>query len=402
VDIYREADTIDPDSEARKHGPGLWAKFQMERICANTADVFTTVSSITALEAEKFLGKKPDIILPNGLDIEKFPTLDQLNVRHNILKQKMDTYIMYHFFPYYQFDLENTLTYFVAGRYEFRDKGLDILIKSLADLNDKLKKEKCEKTVVMFFFVPAGVKGTKLSLLENRSHFFDMNDTVEEESLALKSKLTYLLLSNKKISKASLFSKDILNDLKVKTNRFKKSGTPPVVTHEMADPEHDPILQSLKTHNLKNSAEDRVKVVFYPIYLTGADGLLDTTYYESISAGNLGIFPSFYEPWGYTPLEASVHGVASVTSDVSGFGAYVTPQTQDKKIPGVFILNRLGKTPEEETNQLTQVLYDFLHLSRHERIENNISARKIAESCDWARFITHYITAHNLALSKKD
>jgi len=392
---------INAEEEARNSGPSVWAKFQMERICAREADVFTTVSSITALEAEKFLGKKPDILLPNGLDIEKFPTLEEASILHRVFKQRAQLFLMYHFFPYYQFDLKNTLLYFIAGRYEFRDKGIDIFIKSLGELNKKLKEEKCEKTIVAFFFIPSGVKSIHPDLLENKTNFIDIKDSIDDSKESIINELTYLLVSGKRLSTDALFNKDILHELNIKISRLKRKGTPPLTTHELYDNKQDPILSALKQQNLTNNPDDKVKVVFYPIYLTGADGLLDTTYYESLSAGHLGVFPSFYEPWGYTPLETSARGVSAITTNVSGFGAYVEKHIKKQKYPGIFIIDRMNKNEQTVIGQLSKVLYDFAHFSKHERVENKISARRLAEKADWASFGENYFKAHNMALKKK-
>ncbi|MBD3318291.1 hypothetical protein GF342_00075 [Candidatus Woesearchaeota archaeon] len=398
VDIY-QLDSISP-SEAQRHGPGLWAKVQMERICAREADVFTTVSAITGAEAEKFLGRKPDVIVTNGLDFAKFPTLDESAVRHRIFKQRIHTFLMYYFFPYYEFDLENTLIYFIAGRYEFHDKGIDVLIKSLSRLNERLKKEKTNKTIITFFWVPAGMKSIKSELLENRSHFFDIKDDIDDLGEELRNTLTYLLVSGKQISKENIFDKDLLQDLKVKIRRLKQSGKPPVATHDLYHEESDPILSMLGQEGLANDEDDPVKVVFYPIYLTGADGLLDLTYRESLNAGNLGIFPSFYEPWGYTPLETSALGVSAVTTDVAGFGSYVQDKAKGR-FPGIFVIPR-KQSEELAIQKLTDVMYDFAHLSKHERTENRISAKKLAETADWKHFVENYIKAHNLALERSN
>jgi glycogen(starch) synthase len=160
------------------------------------------------------------------------------------------------------------------------------------------------------------------------------------------------------------------------------------------------IISTLKSLGLDNSEDDRVKVIFYPIYLTGADGLLDTSYYESMLGSHLGVFPSFYEPWGYTPLEGAAFGVPSVTTDLSGFGKYLLSQNKKNKFPGVFVLKRYGKSDDNVTKQLADTMYKFQKLSAHDRIENKIAARNIAETADWKVFAENYIKAHNMALEK--
>ncbi len=399
VDLYNKLDEINPDEEAANRG--VKTKYQMEKQCAANAEVFTTVSEITGIEAEKLLGTKPHVILDNGLDMEKFPTFEQTSIKHHVFKLRIKDFLMYYFFPYYSFDMDNTLIYFICGRYEFHDKGIDIFVRALAMLNERLKAEKSTKSIVAFFWVPGQIKGIKRDLLENRAHYEDVKDSIEEEMGDIKHRIIHSLLAGKKLSSETLLSEDIRDELKRKLLRFKrkKNGNPPLSTHDLHNENVEPILNSFKQLGLDNSAKQNVKVVFYPIYLTGSDGLLDTSYYESMLGSHLGVFPSFYEPWGYTPLEGAALGVPSVTTDLSGFGKYIMSQKQNKKkFPGVFVLPRFGKNDDEVTDELAEQMYNFQSLSAHDRIENKISARNIAEMADWKTFAENYITAHNMAL----
>jgi len=156
-------------------------------------------------------------------------------------------------------------------------------------------------------------------------------------------------------------------------------------------------MKSFQEAGLLNKESDRVKVVFYPIYLTGYDGLSNLNYQECIQACHLGVFPSFYEPWGYTPLEAAALGVASITTDLSGFGRFCQKIRENKKQPGVFVLERFNKDEEKVVKSLYHLLYNFSQLSRQERVENKIQARKIAAKADWKFFIKNYLAAHKKA-----
>jgi glycogen(starch) synthase len=399
-DLYNKLDEVNPEEAARN--TGITPKFQMEKQCAANAEVFTTVSDITGIEAEKLLGTKPAVILDNGLDMDKFPTFEQTSIKHHFFKERIKDFIMYYFFPYYHFNLDQTLIFFLCGRYEFHDKGIDIFIKSLANLNNRLKQENTERNVVAFFWVPGPIKGIKHTLLENRSQYEDIKGSVEEEIDDIKHRIIHSLLANIELSRETLLSEEARADLKRKLLKFarKKDGNPPLSTHDLYDEDKDPIMDAFKQLGLDNSAEQKVRVIFYPIYLTGADGLLDTSYYESMMGSHLGVFPSFYEPWGYTPLEGAALGVPSVTTDLSGFGKYIMEQNMKNKYPGVFVLPRFGKNDDEVTNELTETMYKFCMLSAHDRIENKISARNIAEMADWATFAENYIKAHNLALKR--
>ncbi|MBI4140967.1 hypothetical protein HY485_03975, partial [Candidatus Woesearchaeota archaeon] len=400
-DLYGLLDKINPDAEAASFGSGVLAKHQTEANAAKHADVFTTVSEITGIEAEKFLGRKPDVLLLNGLDMAKFPTFEEASIKHKLFKNRIHQFLLYYFFPYYSFDIDKTLIYFIAGRYEFRDKGVDVFISALGRLNERLKQENSDRTIVAFFWIPGNVKAIKPELLESKTYFVDVKDSVDDVADEIKNKVTHLLISKNDISAKSLFSEDFAHEMLPKVRRLARKGVPPLSTHDLYNEDSDLILTALKSAGLVNAEKDRVKAVFYPIYLTGADGLLDTSYYESMQGSHLGVFPSYYEPWGYTPLEGGALGVSSVTTDLAGFGRYLCQKGCTKeKYPGIFVLERFGKSYDEIVAALTDILYRFAHTSSQERVENKIMAQKVAATADWKFFIENYIEAHNLAVEK--
>ncbi len=397
--LYSLLGKIDPDKVAYEFG--IQTKHQMETQCAKNADVFTTVSEITGIEAEALLGKKPDVLLPNGLDIDKFPTFEEASIKHRLFRGKIREFLMYYFFPYYTFDIDEAIIYFIAGRYEFRDKGIDIFIKSLGKLNERLKKERSDKTVIAFFWIPGNIRGIKPELLESKTLFEDVKDSVSDSIQQIGERILYASIGQKKMSDEFLLGPEVVQENKKKILSFlKKTGDPPLSTHDLYNEDKDLILQYFKQYNLSNKKEDNVKVVFYPIYLTGADRLLDTTPYESMQGSHLGVFPSYYEPWGYTPLEAGALGVVSVTTDLAGFGRYIRSKTGVTQYPGIFVLDRLGKSDDEVVDQLAQIFYDYAKLTKQERIENKIEAQKLAALADWKILIENYIRAHNLAVEK--
>jgi len=400
VKLYDILDRINPEQEARSRGQGLWAKYQMERLCAQQAHAFTTVSEITGIEAEKLLGRKPDVLLFNGLDMEKFPTFEESSVRHKLFKDKIFDYIMYHFFPYYSFDLGNTLIYFLSGRYEFHDKGIDVFIRALGKLNDKLKKDKIPKTVVVFLWVPGNIRGVKAEVLENKTYYSDIKGFIEDNVIDIEHNVIHSVLSRTPIQDSTIFSEEEQEEIKRRALRFKRKGIPPLSTHDLYDEGNDPIMRTLIDVGLDNCDDDLVKVVYYPIYLTGTDGLLNLSYYESMQGAHLGVFPSYYEPWGYTPLEAGALGVPSVTSDLAGFGRYICNECKQGPDPGIWTLQRYQKNDEQVIEQLATILYYYTTLDKQRRIENKITARAVAETCDWKEFISRYVEAHDFAVKK--
>lgn len=399
-DIYQDLEKINSDEEARRLGSSVWAKHSLEKQSALNASVFTTVSEITGLEAAHFLGRKPDVLLFNGLDMSKFPTFEEASVKHKLFKNRIKEFLMYYFFPYYHFDIDKTLIFFLAGRYEFHDKGIDVFINALGKLNDKLKAEKCDKTIVVFFWVPGNVKSIRGELLESKQYFNDVQDSIGDIHEDIHSRLLHLLLGEKEITKQNLLGDEFLEELKPKLKRLSRKGSPPLTTHFLFDEDKDAILNKLRAVGLDNSADDVVKAIFYPIYLSGADGLLDTSYYESMQGSHLGVFPSYYEPWGYTPLEAAALGVSSITTDLAGFGQYLCKECNQGKYPGIFVLQRFKKSEAEIEDSLADMMYRFAHFTAKERTENKIIAQKLSMTADWKLFIENYVDAHNRAVDK--
>ncbi len=397
IDLYSAIKNINPAKEAEKYG--VQAKHNMEKIAAQIAGAFTTVSQITGTEAEYILGKKPDAILPNGLDMAEFPSFEEAALKHKKYRNKLRQFVLYYFSPHYNIDIENALFYFTASRYEFHNKGLDIFIDSLGKLNEKMKKSKSKKTVISFFFVPTAVGGIRPEIIEAREAFRDIKDLLDEEEEDIEENILYDIVSEKKISEKSVFEKEYILDMKRKLLKLKsKSGPAPLSTHSISKEENDPIINAFKKAGLENKEEDKVKVIFYPIYLSGADGLCDLDYYQSIQACHLGVFPSYYEPWGYTPQETAALGVASLTSNLSGFGKYFYDDLQNKKIPGVYILDIENQQKEKMMEDFVNILYKYTLFTKKKRIDNKIQAHKVAFMADWENFAVHYIEAHNLAL----
>ena len=124
---------------------------RIERQAAKDCDIFTTVSEITSKECEFLLGRKPDLILPNGISLPRFIATHELQNLHGQFRNKIDEFVMSHFFHSYTFDLDKTIYFFTSGRFEYHNKGYDLTLEALKRLNERMKKEKIDKTVVMFF-----------------------------------------------------------------------------------------------------------------------------------------------------------------------------------------------------------------------------------------------------------
>ena len=330
--LYEMIDHMDTYKEAYKHG--VQDKFLTEKASAHTATVFTTVSEITAIEAEKILGRTADVLLENGLNSDKFPSYEEMSLKHVEYRERMKEFIKIYFFPHYSFDLYNTIILFIAGRYEYKNKGIDIFIKALAKLNENLKNENSNKTVVVFFWIPREVHGTKLELSQNKAYYEEIQHFVERNIKKIKTKIISNILTSP-IPKGTkgedlpiklaegLFDPALLREANLLKSRFHKHGNPLLITHNISNESEDSIIKGFIENGLNNQEEDRVKVIDYPIYLSGVDGLINLSYYDAIIGSHLGVFPSYYEPWGYTPLESAALGVPSLTTDCGGFGRFL-------------------------------------------------------------------------------
>jgi glycogen(starch) synthase len=391
--LYENLETIEGDKKA--YELGIAAKHQIEKASAQKADILTTVSEITSLEVKQFLNRKVDLTLPNGLHLGGGLTFEDFSLSHRLQRDRMREFILHYFFPYYSFDPRKSLFYFISGRYEFHNKGIDIFIDALSDLNKRLKEKGASaKTIVVFFWVPLNIRGIKPHIREAREIFSDVEQTLEESQVTTQSNLLYNIMAEKPLSAEALFEGDTLRQIKRKLMKLKHpTGLPSICTHDLAEG-NNAIINKLKQVNLINKAEDKVKVIIYPAYLTGSDGLLNLSYNECIQGSHLGVFPSYYEPWGYTPLETAALGVATITTDLAGFGIFIKPKADQKKYPGIYIVERRQKSYETSKNQLADLLYSFSCASYHERVQNKIGASELAQEASWEKLIKHYIEAY--------
>lgn len=397
-ELYYELPNLDCHKEAKEIG--ILEKFTTEKACARVADCFTTVSEITSIEAEKILEKKADVLLLNGLDIEKFPTFEECSINHRDFRDRAREFVSYYFLPNQQIDLDNSLFFFIVGRYEFKNKGIDLFIDALGKLNDRLKSEKSKKNIITFFWIPSGVGGIQTPLLENRNQYEHISDLISNSIQNIRQKLLRGVMNDEDVRNIELFDADKTRDISSFKARLNRNE-PLLSTHVLHDGDNDAIVGSLKNAGITNKKEDKVKAIFYPVYLNGSDGLLDLKYYDAIQACHLGVFPSYYEPWGYTPLESAALGVPAVTTDLAGFGRYIRKRRGSESEKGIFVVDRLDSEYSASCEALAGIMYDYTKLKRKERVEQKMSAKKLAELADWSKLAKNYVKAHNFALKKK-
>ncbi|CCH46344.1 glycogen(starch) synthase [Wickerhamomyces ciferrii] len=403
VDFYNNLANFDVDAEAGKRG--IYHRYCIERAAAHSSDVFTTVSLITAYEAEHLLKRKPDGVLPNGLNVVKFQAVHEFQNLHAVKKEKINEFIKGHFYGHYDFDLENTLYFFISGRYEYRNKGVDFFIESLARLNHKLKESGSKTTVVAFIIMPAQTHSYTVETLKGQAVIKSLENTVKE----VQNSIGHRLIEH--CSRFQQHGKEIpdLDDLISPSDRvllkrrvfaLKRDGLPPIVTHNMSDDANDPILNQIRRVGLFNNPSDRVKIIFHPEFLNANNPILPLDYDEFVRGCHLGVFPSYYEPWGYTPAECTVMGVPSITTNLSGFGGYMENLIENSSDYGIYINDRRLKSVDESIDQLADQMFDFTKKTRRQRINQRNRTERLSDLLDWKRMGLEYVKARNLALRR--
>ena len=399
--FYQYMPFYDWEKEAKHFG--IEPSVRIERAATHGSHVFSTVSEVTAKECKALLGRKPDVILPNGLNIERFTALHEFQNLHLKYKKKIHQFIIGHFFQSYSFDLDDTLYFFTSGRYEYKNKGFDLTLEALARLNYKLKKEGSTKTIIMFFITKQPVTSINPDVLNSKAIMEEIRETCESIIKQVGKKLFYAVAENVETKLPQL--NDFVDDywklrLRRTVQAWRSDKLPSVVTHNLVDDSKDGILNFIRKAQLLNQQSDNVKIVYHPDFISPTSPLFGMEYGQFVRGCHLGIFPSYYEPWGYTPLECIASGVPAIASDLSGFGDYIVKNIDINSKDGMFVINRKQGNFEAAADELTINLYDFINQDRRERIEQ----RNAAESCSvhfgWKNLTSFYQKAYKLALER--
>uniref|UniRef100_A0A4W6DDM3 Glycogen [starch] synthase n=1 Tax=Lates calcarifer TaxID=8187 RepID=A0A4W6DDM3_LATCA len=380
ADFYNNLDKFNIDKEAGERQ--IYHRYCLERAAVHCAHVFTTVSQITAVEANHMLHRKPDVVTPNGLNVKKFSAMHEFQNLHSTSKIRIQEFVRGHFYGHLDFNLEKTLFFFIAGRYEFSNKGADIFLESLSRLNYLLRVRN-DVTVVVFFIMPAKTNNFNVESLKGqavRKQLWDTAHTVKEK---FGKKLYDALLTGTIPDMNSILDRDDFTIMKRAIYATQRHSLPPVTTHNMLDDSTDPILSNVRRIGLFNSRNDRVKIIFHPEFLSSTSPLLPMDYEDFVRGCNLGVFPSYYEPWGYTPGECTVMGIPSVTTNLSGFGCFMEEHVSDPAAYGIYIVDRRFRSPEESCNQLTQFMFSFCQQSRRQRIIQRNRTERLSDLLDW-------------------
>ena len=322
----------------------MQSKHSIEKQTAMYVDCFTTVSDITANECKELLDKPVDVVLPNGFDNSFVPSgatftrKRLLEVANALLGEQLD---------------DDTLIVSTSGRYEFRNKGIDVFVEAM---NRLLRDRDLKKNVLAFIEVPGWVGEPR-------------------------------------------------KDLQERLSSGKSYDTPlevPQVTHWLHNMSHDNVLGMMKYYDMHNRPDERVKVIFLPCYLDGKDGILNMTYYDIVLGNDLCIYPSYYEPWGYTPLEAVAFKVPCITTDLAGFGLWANKvfghngEIED----GVKVIHRTDYNYSEVADAIKDTVAAYSGFTKKQVDDARKHAEALSKKALWSEFIKYYEQAYDIALRK--
>lgn len=321
------------------------SKHSLEKAAAHQADCFTTVSDITAIECEQLLERRPEVT-PNGFEKNFVPAANRRAKARRTAREKMlsaASALLGRQLP------DDTFIVGTSGRCEYRNKGIDLYLDSLVRLRDSYKGS---RHVLAFVMVPAWSREARLDLREA-------------------------------LNGAS--SSRRLDD--------------PVITHSLNNPESDPIIGRIHSIGFDNGDDSRFDVVYVPCYLNGDDGIFEAPYYDLIIGMDATVFPSYYEPWGYTPLESVAFGVPTVTTTLSGFGQWVLSVSDNTfDACGVNVIARGDSNYDEVADSIAASLRYLLEADKPQSLSIAAKAISLSNKAAWSYFIEYYVDAFRIAL----
>ncbi|MEY4576231.1 MAG: hypothetical protein RL701_934 [Pseudomonadota bacterium] len=397
-DFYDRLTQLDHDAEATHYN--VRTQHGIERACAQTAHVFTTVSPITAEECTALLGRKPDVITPNGLTISRFNVGHDLQTFHADFKQRIHTFTMGYFFPHQRFDLDRTLYFFTSGRFEPKNKGFDLCLEAMARLNTQLKLTRSGITVVFFVIASRPVRSIHPLALEKRGVLNELRDVCDNIMNHVGESLFQRAAAGGKLQLDNLVEDYWQLRYRRTQVALRTETLPPIVTHILEDDRNDPVLNEIRRLQMFNKPDDAVKIVYHPEFIAPVNPLWGIEYEQFVRGCHLGVFPSAYEPWGYTPLECMALGTPAISSDLAGFGRYVDEVLPDHDQWGVWVLPRRGRSFDEAADDLARRAFEFCMYTRRERVGLRNEVEKRSWEFDWSRLGTAYHEAHDLAFER--
>ncbi|NCC10842.1 MAG: glycosyltransferase [Bacteroidia bacterium] len=327
----------------------MQSKHSIEKQTAHLVDCFTTVSEITDKECQELLDKPADVVLVNGFEDDFVPKGSSFSRKRsqarkallNVANRLLGTTLS-----------EDALIVATSGRYEFKNKGIDVFLEALGRLN---ADRTLDREVLAFVNVPGWVAAPRSDLQER-----------------LKSREAF--------------------DVPLEC---------PFITHWLHNMEQDQVLIMLQRLGIQNRPEDRVKVIFVPCYLNGADGIFNKEYYDLLLGQDLSVYPSYYEPWGYTPLESLAFRVPTITTDLAGFGRWANRlQANSVFKDGVEVIHRTDSNYMEVTEAIAETIALFAKQTEKEIRAIRKKAAAVAEQALWKHFMGYYYEAYDIALRR--
>ena len=351
------------------------------------------------------LGRKPDKITPNGLNIARFATNHEVQLQHAKYKERIHEFVMGHFFHSYSFDLDKTLYFFTSGRFEYRNKGFDLVVAAMERLNRMLIEAGVDITVVLFVITKKEVHSINPDVLEARGVLNEMHANVHNIAEQIKERLFLAAAASDSDHRLPDLNEMVDDYWKLRYRRtiqsWKSKRWPIVVTHNLKDDHGDELLNDVRSIPLVNSPLDRVKIVYHPDFIKSTNPLFGIDYDQFVRGCHLGVFPSYYEPWGYTPLECIARGVPAVTSDLSGFGAYVQENKGGEEETGVYVLKRHKIDNDRSIEDLARFLFEFSKTSSRYRTILRNKLEDYSEHFDWRLLTLDYDEAYDIALGRQ-
>lgn len=321
------------------------SKHSLEKAAAHAADVFTTVSEVTARECEQLLERRP-LVTPNAFEQRFVPKGKALAEARDAARARLLQVVESltgQTLP------SDTMLIATSGRCEFRNKGIDLYLDALNVMRTLVHSNvQATRPVVAFVLVPSWVDCPRADLVSS--------------------------INNGLVSRLPN----------------------PVITHELHQPDHDVVLCKMRDVNFNNKPDDRLMVIDVPCYLNGHDGILGLSYYDVLVGIDLTVFPSYYEPWGYTPLESIAFGVPTITTNLAGFGQWVIDQCgHDASRSGVTVLHRTDSNYSETVHALAAEMMQYYHLSPADKQRRNRAAQATSKQAQWKQFIEPYQEAYS-------
>jgi len=323
------------------------SKHSVEKRAALQADCFTTVSDITARECTQLLERKPDVVTPNGFERNFVPTQKEKPAKRETARRKLLD-IVANLMGYQP--SEDAFLIATSGRYEYRNKGIDMFVDAVGRM---AQRRDLNREIIAFVLTPGWTDAPRPDLLQRIAQGGEYNTPLHD----------------------------------------------PFITHHLHNYDSDNIVNQIRWLGLNNHPDSRVKIVFIPSYLTGEDGLLNMPYYDVLIGMDATAFPSYYEPWGYTPLESVAFGIPTITTQLSGFGQWVIGHDASTlKATGVEVLRRYDDNFIGVSQQLCDTIVELSKMDIKEKTAIDRAASRIAVEAEWKNFIVYYQQAFDIAL----